>query len=77
MILATTVHTTGINWESVIAIVAAIVTVMSIVIGVIGKMIGNQITSAINKFRLDVVAQLDNRLTSVEQKLNDLTNRRR
>lgn len=72
---AAVVHTTGINWEATIAIVASVVTVMSIVLGVFVRWVAAQITGAINKFRIDVVSQLDTRLTRVETKVNDIGER--
>lgn len=70
-----TVHTSGINWQSVIAIVGGTITIMSIVFGLFAKVISDKITNAINKFRIDVVTQLDLRLTSVEAKLNGIRNK--
>lgn len=77
MIAEAAVRTTGINWESVAVIIGVVVGVMSTVFGIVAKMVGNQVTSAINKFRIEVVNQLDNRLTSVESKVTDIHNRRR
>jgi hypothetical protein len=74
MLAQATVHTTGVNWESVIAIVASTIVILSAMIGAFAKIISDRITSAINRFRLDVVNQLDNRLTAVETKLNDIRN---
>jgi len=78
VILATTVHTSGINWASVLTITGSVITVVTIVFGFIARLVSNQITSAINKFRIEVVTKLDIRLTHVEQKLDDIqTNTRR
>jgi hypothetical protein len=64
--LATTVHTSGVNWQSVAAIVGAVVVAMSAVFGLIARVVSNQITGAINKFRIEVVDKLDRRLTRIE-----------
>lgn len=69
---AAVVHTAGVNWQATVAIVGSVVIIMSAVIGVFSRWIAGQITGAINKFRIDVVAQLDIRLTAVETKLSDL-----
>jgi hypothetical protein len=72
----TTVHTSGINWESVVTIVVGIVTTLSIVGGLffryLGKLIANSITAAIDKFRIDVVYALDVRLARVETKVDNV-----
>jgi len=39
---------------------------MSIIAGLFAKLIGGQITTAIDKFRIEVVSQLDTRLTKLE-----------
>ena len=70
-----TVHTTGVNWESIAAITSCIVVVMSAIIGVFAKVIGNQITSSIDKFRVAVINQLDHRLTVLEVKVDTLRTR--
>jgi hypothetical protein len=69
----TAVHTTGINWASVTTIVASILGGMSIIIGIFAKLISNQITGGINKFRIDVVNSLDTRLTILEQFMKDMS----
>lgn len=65
-----TVHTTGVNWESV----AAIVTILSIVFGFIARMVGSMIVRAIDKFQIRVVNQLEHRLTTVETQVTDIQN---
>jgi len=72
MVLAATVHTSGVNVASLVAIVSSIVVVMSVIIGVFAKIIGGQITSAIDRFRNEVVSQLDHRLTIVEVKIDNI-----
>ena len=76
-----TVHTTGVNWDSVAAIVgiiSGVITTFAIIVGWISKSfakyITNQITSSINQFRIEVVATLENRLTRVEDMTENLTN---
>jgi zinc transporter ZupT len=72
-IAATTpVHTTGVNWQSVLAITASIVTLLSILGAVVGRYIASKITSSISKFQDAVVDKLDTRLTIVETKLDTL-----
>lgn len=66
------VHTTGINWTSVLTIIVSIVTLLSILGAIVGKYIANQITNAISRFQDAVVDKLDNRLTIVETKLDTL-----
>lgn len=75
--IAAAVHTTGVNWQSVAVITSIVVGLLSTVFGVVARLVSNQITAAINKFRVDVVSQLDTRLTSVETKLDDLHGKRR
>jgi hypothetical protein len=60
------VHTTGINVSATIAIVASVVTIMTVVFGVLARSIGNQITRAINELRIEVINKLDIRLTRLE-----------
>ena len=66
MLADAVVHTTGINVQATIAIVASVVAILSVVFGIFAKLIGNQITDAINKFRIEVINQLDTRLTTLE-----------
>jgi len=75
-ILATAapVHTTGINWASVFTIVIGIVGALSIIFGFVSRYLGNRITGSIDKFRIEVVSQLDTRLTKVEEQLNAVRN---
>lgn len=61
-----TVQTTGINWESVSAIVVAITTVLSLVVAWLSRSIGNQITRAIDRLRIEVIAKLERRVTLLE-----------
>jgi hypothetical protein len=74
----TAVHTTGINWPSVILIVCAIVGALAIIFGAIAryatKQLSRSTTDAINQFRIDVVAALVTRLTVVETKVDVLLN---
>ena len=76
MAVATTVHTTGVNWVSVCAICVGVATLMSIIIGVFARVIGTQITSAIDRFRNEVVNMLEHRLTIVEVKVDNLVARK-
>lgn len=75
-----TVHTSGINWESVITIIASICAIVAVLGGFASKYVAGKITAAIREFQVAVVAKLDTRLTTVEDKLdrlNPLPSRRR
>ena len=61
-----TEHTTGINWESVATIVSCVAVTMSLIIGAFAKVISSQITRAIDKFRIQVIAELHDRVTKLE-----------
>jgi hypothetical protein len=74
--LAMTVHTAGINWASVGAIVGTVATTMTIIVGISAKLVANQISSAIDKFRIEVVSKLDTRITRIETILNRNLNRK-
>lgn len=68
MILQTvqTVQTTGINWESVSAIIVAFTTVLGLLLTWLSRSIGNQITRAIDRLRIEVIAKLERRVTLLE-----------
>ena len=72
MFLAETVRTSGINWASVTVIAGVVSCIMALIIGAFAKWISNQITGAINKFRIEVISQMDTRLTSVETTVRDI-----
>lgn len=76
MIAVAAVHTTGVNWVSVIAICVGVATLMSLIIGIFAKVISGQITSAIDRFRNEVVNMLEHRLTVVEVKVDNLVSRK-
>lgn len=72
-VLTPVVHTTGINWDSVAAIVgivSGVIATFAIIAGWLGRMfakyITTQITGSINRFRIEVVATLEHRLTHLE-----------
>ena len=80
LLLQPAVRTTGVNWDSVAAIVgiiSGVIATFAIIAGWIGKWfakyITTQITGAINQFRIEVVATLENRLTRVEDMTENLT----
>lgn len=54
-----TVHTTGINWESVLVLVGAIVTILSVVIGAFLRQQGNAIKNAMNNMTVMLEAKLE------------------
>jgi hypothetical protein len=66
------IHTAGVNWASVAAIAGSVAAIMSIIIGLFAKLISSQITTAIDKFRIEVVNKLDTRLTAAETSLRDI-----
>jgi hypothetical protein len=66
MYLATTVHTSGVNWESVIAIVGGVVTIMTVIFGLFARYVSNSITGSIDRFRIEVIQKLDRRITVLE-----------
>jgi hypothetical protein len=63
---AASVHTEGVNWELVAAVVTCVVTTMTVVFGLFARLVSGQITSAIDRFRIEVVSVMDKRLTIVE-----------
>jgi hypothetical protein len=71
MLASGSIHTTGVNWELVSAVVTCVVLVMTAVFSVIAKLVTNQISGAINRFRIEVIAKMDNRLTILEQIVAD------
>lgn len=64
--LVSTVHTSGVNIESVVIIVSSCCVIMSFVVGAFAKVVAKAITGAIDKFRLDVIAKLETRITILE-----------
>lgn len=54
-----TIHTTGINWESVLVLVGAIVTILSVVIGAFLRQQGNAIKNAMNNMTVMLEAKLE------------------
>jgi hypothetical protein len=78
--LAQAVHTTGINWASVLTIICAVVGALALIFGalarIITKSITRSITDAINQFRIDVVAALVTRLSVVEAKVDFLVSKK-
>lgn len=82
--LADSVTTTGINWESVLTVIASTATCVIVVVGAFTAWVGRQITHAVNDLsdkltaRLesrDVVQGINLRLTSVEAAISDLKDR--
>lgn len=74
-VVAPAVHTTGVNWESVAVIAGFVTTLVTLLFGIFARLVANQITNAINKLRIDVIRQIELRLTEVETVLKN--NRRR
>jgi hypothetical protein len=65
-LVAETVHTSGINWESITTIIGSIVVIMSAVFTAIARYVTSKVTTAINDFRVDVIAKMDERLVKLE-----------
>jgi hypothetical protein len=61
-----TVHTAGVNWESVAVIVSAIATTMAFILTLFARVIGGSIAGAVDKLRIEVIAKMDNRITTLE-----------
>jgi hypothetical protein len=70
-----TVHTTGINWESVVTIIASITTILAVLGAAVTRFVTGRITMAIHEFQIAVVDKLDSRLTELEAKV-DTVNRK-
>jgi hypothetical protein len=71
MWLASSVTTTGINWESVATIVTAIVVVLGAVTGYVGRQITKSVTALGDKLELKLetkerVNEIDRRVTILE-----------
>jgi hypothetical protein len=70
MLAQTAVHTTGINWASVLTIVCAVVGALAIIFTAVtrffARYISDRITGSIDKLRLDVLAKMDKRVTILE-----------
>lgn len=61
-----------VDWAPVLTVMVSILTVASLVLGFFARMVGNQISGSINKFRIEVVNELETRLARVEQRLSDI-----
>lgn len=66
MALAVTVHTTGIDWASVLTTIGSIIVIVTALFAVFTNYIGNRITHAIDRLRIEVIAGLDTRVTRLE-----------
>jgi hypothetical protein len=65
-----TVHTSGVNLESVVTIIGSVVAILTVIFGLATRYISSRITGAIDRLRLDVIQKLDIRLTAVETKID-------
>lgn len=70
------VHTVGINWDSVLTIVSAVVVIMTAVFSVLARYVAMKITGSIDKFRIESFDPLESRVTQVEAR-QGVTRRRR
>lgn len=71
-----TVHTSGINWESIAVIAGVLLTIVTAFVGWIGKRISQAVDNLSEKLELkletkDAVNAINTRLTRVEQSLAD------
>ena len=62
------VHTTGINWDSVVTIVASVVVIMTTVFGLLARYVATKIAGAVDKFRIEAFDPLESRVSAVENK---------
>jgi hypothetical protein len=73
-----TVHTSGVNWASVLTIVCSLVAALGIIFGAIAKYVTSSLTrstaEAIQRFQLSVVSTLATRLSVLETKVDLLLN---
>jgi hypothetical protein len=60
------VHTTGINLESVLTIVSAVVVIMTAILGVVARYVTARITGAIDRFRIEAFDPLAERVSQLE-----------
>ena len=70
---AAPVHTTGVNIQSVLAIVASITVILGFIGALFVKYITSKITGSIHDFQDAVVDKLDTRLTIVETKIDTVS----
>jgi hypothetical protein len=66
MVLATAVHTTGVNWESVTAIVTCVVMLMTVVFTLLARYVSGAIVTAIDRLKDEVLTKMDRRITILE-----------
>lgn len=66
MLAETVVHTEGVNWELVTTLVTTIVGLLTVIFGLLARYVSARITTAIDKFRIQVMEQMDKRVTILE-----------
>jgi hypothetical protein len=71
------VRTVGINWDSVLTIVSAVVVIMTAVFSVLARYVAVKITASIDKFRIEAFDPLESRVTQVEARQGVARRRRR
>jgi hypothetical protein len=57
----------GINWTSVLTIICSIVAALAIVFAAIARAVTSSVTNSIDKFRIEVIAKMETRLSILEQ----------
>jgi hypothetical protein len=77
-----TVHTTGVNWVSVITIITGVVVIVGAFTGYIGTRITNAVNNLSDTLQLKLetkerVNEMDNRLSVVEVEVRQIDVRRR
>jgi predicted PurR-regulated permease PerM len=77
-----TVHTTGVNWVSVITIITGVVVIVGAFTGYIGTRITNAVNNLSDTLQLKLetkerVNEMDNRLSVVEVEVRQIDIRRR
>ena len=77
IIAVATVHTSGINWESVATIITAIIVVSTAITGYVGRQITHAVTDLGDRLEAkletkETVARIDTRLTVLEATMRRL-----
>jgi hypothetical protein len=67
MLAQTAVHTVGINWSSVLTIICSVVGAMAVIFAFIARLVTSAVTNSIDKFRIEVIAKMEVRLSILEQ----------
>ena len=60
------------SWAVILTVACSLIVAFGVITSLIGRLIGDRITNAIDRFRIEVVSSLDLRLTHVEDKLEEI-----